>query len=128
MKPDAKSKTYRWMRIKHPERHFWGVPERMPWPVECEMITDRTVGYQAGDMREGLRRLRAEGGNEWTEEWAVLEEFCDFEANGVRRQKRKSITKITHNEPKKFSVLSPDSISPVSLSSDPGSAGSAQLK
>jgi len=77
MKPDAKSKTYRWMRIKHPERHFWGVPERMPWPVECEVKTDRSVGYQAGDMREGLRRLREEGGAEWSEEWAVLEEFCD---------------------------------------------------
>jgi tetratricopeptide (TPR) repeat protein len=77
MKRDTNTKTYRWMRIKHPERHFWGVPERMPWPVECEVETDRTAGYQAGDMREGLRRLRAEGDDEWTDEWAALEEFCD---------------------------------------------------
>lgn len=71
------SKTYRWQKIDHPERVFWGVPVRVPWPVEVESKPDPKVGYPAGDLREGVRRLRAEGGAEWTQQWAALEAFCD---------------------------------------------------
>ena len=73
--PDTKS--YRWCRIDHPERAFWGVPEKLPWPAEAVGNPDPKVRYPAGDMREGVRRLHSEGGAEWNDQWAALETFLD---------------------------------------------------
>lgn len=70
-------KPWSWQNIAHPERAFWGVPERLPWPDEANARPDPAISYPAGDLREGIRRLRQSCSPEWNDDWARLEKFCD---------------------------------------------------
>ena len=70
-------KSWSWKNIAHPERAFWGLPERLPWPDEASDKPDPHVMFPAGDMREGIRRLHRSAPGEWNDTWARLQKFCD---------------------------------------------------
>ncbi len=69
-------KPIRWRRCDHPERGFLNVPERVPWPAEGKE-PDPKERFPGDVLYEGMQRLRAQGGDEWTPEWEAFMKFID---------------------------------------------------